>query len=73
MSGGLNRGVKYTLNHTVRESSNTKEGVSFGEKSNKWLVRVKNETQSKSCRPFVVVAQFDKKEDAEEYYKLIKD
>lgn len=71
MNGGLNRGRKYTYKFNVDESSKTEEGVSFGEKSNKWLVRVKNKTKSASVRPFIIIAQYDNKEDAEEHYKRV--
>ena len=71
MSGGLNTGRKYTYKFNVNESSKSEEGVSFGKKSNKWLVIIKNKTKSSSVRPFIIVAQYDKKEDADEHYKLV--
>lgn len=65
---GLNMGRKYTYKFNVDESSKGSEGVSFGKKSQKWLVRIKNQGKSRCARPFIIMAQFTKKEDAEKYY-----
>ena len=66
---GLNRGRKYNYKFNVDESSKRSEGVSFGEKSGKWIVRIKNQGKSRYARPFIIVAQFTKKEDAENHYE----
>jgi hypothetical protein len=55
---GLNYGRKY-----MAKPFTFPEGVSFVEKLNKWIVRVKKQKAN-----LTTIAQFDKKEDAEKYY-----
>lgn len=47
------------------------EGVHYSKKSGKWVVRVKNETNSKGSKPINSVAQFDNKEEAENLYNFL--
>ena len=68
---GLNRGTKYTYTYNKEESFKQKEGVSFSEKSKKWVVLIENNTKSKHLRPFIRVAQFDKEEDAKNHYDTL--
>lgn len=69
---GLNYGRKYTFTENITESAHGEEGVFWGEKSKKWLVKVKNESKSKGIRPFVIKAQFDSKEAADECYSKLQ-
>ena len=47
------------------------EGVHYSTISKKWVVRMPNNTTSVNVKPFISVAQFDDKNDAENKYNEI--
>ncbi len=74
---GLNYGYRNTYSQQKREncSSNNEmnnEGVFYSSKSKKWVVRIKNETGSKFCKPFNSVAQFSDKEEADKLFAQLR-
>ncbi len=65
---GINFGYSYTCSRNNRNQVLDEEGVFFGVKSKKYMVIIKNDTQSKCRRPFVNAAQFDTKKEADTFY-----
>lgn len=72
---GLNHGYKFTYSADVRKSKEktlmNSEGVHYSTISKKWVVRMPNNTTSVNVKPFISVAQFDDKNDAESKYNEI--
>jgi len=67
---GLNYGTKYMYTKEYnRRKDQTKPGVYFSNKSNKYMVMLKNETNSKSIRPLINAAQFKTHEEAIKFYE----
>lgn len=71
MSGKQNTGKKYTYTSNEENSIDLKEGVSYSTISKKWVVRIKNKLKAPPRRRLNSIAQYDKKEDAEEHYKRL--
>jgi len=66
---GINYGYKYTLGKATRDAKLMQKGVFFSELSNKWMVILENKNlASKKSRPFICVAQFEEKEEANQYF-----
>lgn len=65
-------GYKYQIHNVLikanRESNYNKEGIIFSALSKKWVVRIKNNKPSKYAYPFISIAQFLTKEEAEKCY-----
>jgi len=68
---GLNYGKNYR--RFCAEQFPNKEGVFFSKTSNKWVVRVANESTDKRIKPFKSVAQFDTEEEANDKFREVKD
>ena len=72
---GLNHGYKFTYSADVKKSKEktlmNSEGVYYSSLSKKWVVRMPNNTDSVHLKPFISIAQFVDKKDAENKYNEI--